>query len=181
MSISPTALSRFDLDVSPAALGAGGPTGAAMHLHGDASLAAEDIRHFLGVVIRTRECLAVELADLRPVQPSRDLRRLADALDAGRVPIAYLPRLDPIVATDAVTRRSLFIDWLGRQPNQALPVVVDAEQGKGPIVEAARPFAVDVADVARFVVIDHHLEALPLVVGAQEQTAVDAPIGFQVD
>src|SRR5215469_13185166 len=96
-------LQRPDLDVLPATGGADRPALAAVYLDGNAPLGAELSGHFLFVVVGAGERLAVELADLDAVQPGGDLRRLADARDAGRVPFADFPGLDPLVAAGAVT------------------------------------------------------------------------------
>jgi hypothetical protein len=69
---------------------------------------------------------------------------------------------------------------VGRKADEllALQFAVDVERAR---VEAFGPFAIELADVAGVVVIDHHLHALPFVVTAQEQPRANAPIGLDVD
>src|SRR5215207_5222278 len=101
---------RADLDVLPAALGAGGPVLAAVDLDGDASFGPERFEDGFLVVAFSVGCRAVPDADLLVVDPGGDFRVFAFHEDAGSVPIVDFPGLDPFLGGAGGNQA----DFLGR-------------------------------------------------------------------
>ena len=125
---------------------------------------------------------AVELADLLSVEPSRDARILADTAHLESIPFADAPRLHPLGRRAGVNAAVLGgladVATSERDKFAVLDPAVDVE---GAAVKCAGALAINVPNIAGVVKINHHLEALALVVGAQEKTGARPPVVVHVD
>jgi len=126
------------------------------------------------------------MANLQIIDPGRDLRKFPDTTNAGSVPVVDAPRLEPLFGSAGVfihVGGPFQCAWIGLGC-KALGLAVSPEPGKdleGLDGKSARHLAAQMANVSTLVIIHIHLEAVSLIIAAEKDSGIRAPVRAHVD
>ena len=79
-----------------------------MNLYGNRALLPEQLMDFLAVVVLVLVNGPVEFTNLHPVDPRGDGRIFSRTADFNRVPLADLPRFEPLAGGTGITTAMFF-------------------------------------------------------------------------